>query len=311
MCAFRVQELCRNVATVLLNMEARHSAAVPVEKKVQMAVWTLANQDTFRSIGNLFGLSRGGAHWSIFQVCKAICSLKSQYVKWPTTEDYSVTASAFERKHGIPNVVGCIDGTHIPVKAPANDRDSYVNRKGYTSINVLAVCDESMRFTYVYADRAGSVHDARVLRVSSLGQDLVSSSFLQGGKYHLLGDSAYPLLPTVLVPYRDNGHLTHEQRRFNTIHSSARSMVERAFGRLKGKFRRLRGIDATCLQNALLLIEASFVLHNFILDHDEDSESYECEVGDDEVSCGHDDATAGSSLKQVAQAKRDQIASML
>ena len=121
----------------------------------------------------------------------------------------------------------------------------------------------------------------RVLQVSSLGQDLVSSSFLHGGKYHLLGDSAYPLLPTVLVPYQDNEHLTQEQRRFNTIHSSARSvLVKRAFGRLKGKFRRLRGIDVTCLQNALLQIEASFVLRNLILDHDEDSESHECEVGD-------------------------------
>lgn len=278
-----------------------------------MTVWTLANQDTFRSIGNLFGMSRGGAHWCVFQVCRAIASVKSEYIKWPSTEDYPASASAFDRKYGMPNVVGCIDGTHIPVKAPANDRDSYMNRKGYTSINVLAVCDEGMRFTYVYADRAGSVHDARVLRVSSLGHDLVSDTFLDDGKYHLLGDSAYPLLPTLLVPYRDNGHLTQEQRRFNTIHSSARSIVERAFGRLKGKFRRLRGIDATCLKNALLVIEASFVLHNFILGYDEEKEDYSCEMelGDDEVTCGHDAAIGGSSLKLVAQAKRDQIAKML
>ena len=56
-----------------------------------------------------------------------------------------MNASGFERKYGIPNVVGCIDRTHIPVKMPANDRDSYMNRKGYTSINVLAVCNESIR----------------------------------------------------------------------------------------------------------------------------------------------------------------------
>jgi DDE superfamily endonuclease len=52
-----------------------------------------------------------------------------------------------EEVHGFPGVVGCIDGTHIPVKAPRNDRDSYINRKGFPSINVLAVCDEKTRFT--------------------------------------------------------------------------------------------------------------------------------------------------------------------
>jgi len=34
------------------------------------------------------------------------------------------------------------------------------------SINVLAVSDESMHFTYVYADAAGSVHDACVPQVT-------------------------------------------------------------------------------------------------------------------------------------------------
>ena len=127
-------------------------------------------------------MSRGCAHYNVFIVCHAIVShLKPQYIKWPSPDEFVKIATAFEEKHGIPNIVGCIDGTHVPPKAPANDRDSYVNRKGFTSINVLAVCDDNMRFRYVYADRAGSVHDARVLRVSSLGNDLENDSFLQGG----------------------------------------------------------------------------------------------------------------------------------
>ena len=87
--------------------------------------------------------------------------LKPIYIKWPVSKEYGRIlriASSFDTKHGIPGIVGCIDGTHITVKATAHDRDSYVNRKGFTSINVFAVCDDKMRFTYVYADRAGSVH---------------------------------------------------------------------------------------------------------------------------------------------------------
>jgi hypothetical protein len=37
----------------------------------------------------------------------------------------------------MPNVIGCIDGTQIPIIAPSGDREpDFVNRKGVHSINV-------------------------------------------------------------------------------------------------------------------------------------------------------------------------------
>ena len=42
------------------------------------------------------------------------------------------------------------------------DRLIYTNRKGYTSQNVLAICDFDMRFTFAVAGWAGSVHDTCV-----------------------------------------------------------------------------------------------------------------------------------------------------
>jgi len=52
-----------------------------------------------------------------------------------------------------------------------------------------------------------AVYDARVIRVSSLGNVLKTGAWPSSGKnsLHLLSDSAYPLLPSLLVPYRDNG----------------------------------------------------------------------------------------------------------
>ncbi|RXM31106.1 hypothetical protein EOD39_7272 [Acipenser ruthenus] len=35
---------------------------------------------------------------------------------------------------------------------------------------------------------------------------------------HVLGDSAYPLETYLLTPYRDNGHLTRKQSRYNCLH---------------------------------------------------------------------------------------------
>lgn len=43
----------------------------------------------------------------------------------------------------------------------------------------------------------------------------------------------------LITPYRDNGHLTAQQRRFNTVLSWLRQKVERAIGLLKGRWRRL------------------------------------------------------------------------
>lgn len=62
------------------------------------------------------------------------------------------------------NCIGAIDGTHIPVVVPANQVVQHTGRKGYTSQNVLAICDFNMRFTFVVAGWHGSVHDMRVFK---------------------------------------------------------------------------------------------------------------------------------------------------
>jgi len=43
--------------------------------------------------------------------------------------------------------IGAIDGSHVPVSVPADDMVNHTNRHGYTSQNVLAICDFDMRFT--------------------------------------------------------------------------------------------------------------------------------------------------------------------
>jgi hypothetical protein len=42
----------------------------------------------------------------------------------------------FYESGGFPGVIGCVDGTHVRITAP-----SFVNRKGYHSLNVQATCD--------------------------------------------------------------------------------------------------------------------------------------------------------------------------
>lgn len=56
------------------------------------------------------------------------------------------------------------------------------------------------------------------------------------GDYYILADSAYPLRKEVMVPYKDNGHLTRNQKEFNRKLSSCRIVVEHVFGELSKNF---------------------------------------------------------------------------
>jgi hypothetical protein len=58
----------------------------------------------------------------------------------------------FESRHGIPGIVGAIDGTHIPIAMPATSVDGwkgYVNRKSWPSIIFQCVVDGDGNFRNV------------------------------------------------------------------------------------------------------------------------------------------------------------------
>lgn len=106
----------------------------------------------------------------------------------------------------------------------------------------------------------------RVFRNSPIFRQLRDEDLRQ---YHIIGDSAYPLLRHVMTPYRGNGHLTRQQITYNRKLSSIRSIIERAFGLLKGKFRRLKYLDISNFDLGQKMIAAACTLHNFMIEHNE------------------------------------------
>lgn len=75
---------------------------------------------------------------------------------------------AFRRISCFPQVVGAIDNPIYRLLHPKNDPDDYYNRKQFHSIVLQGVADAQGRFIHVSTGYAGSIHDARVLRMSSL-----------------------------------------------------------------------------------------------------------------------------------------------
>lgn len=153
-----------------------------------------------------------------------------------------------------------LDGSHIPIVAPKQNHVSYINRKGFHSVILQGTCNEKKEFIHCYSGEVGSVHDALVLRRSQLLQTLECPE-----NFHLLGDSAYPLSVKILVPFKDNGHLTEIQKNYNKIHSKTRVVIEQTFALLKGRWRRLKLLETKNIDLLVTIVMACCVLHNVCL----------------------------------------------
>jgi len=137
---------------------------LPIRTQLLVTVYYMANQATVRRIADKFGMSESSVIKSRRNVTGALNTLLETFVKWPAQLDIVQTSDAFLSKSGISGIIGAIDGTHIPISAPFENHEYYVNRKGFHSILMQAVCNNDMLFTDVYVGWLGSVHDARVFQ---------------------------------------------------------------------------------------------------------------------------------------------------
>lgn len=165
---------------------------------------------------------------------------------------------------GFPNVLGCVDGSYVSVRTPKHKiRSTYANRHDTVSITLQGICDSKLRFLDVYTGVPSKIHDSRILKLSFIGKDLPN---LCAPKYHLLGDSAYPLREYILTPFRDYGNLTASEKNYNLKFCQTRVKIENAFGVLKCRFRQLMRLDFNNVENMAKFIIATCVLHNICIE---------------------------------------------
>ena len=115
------------------------------------------------------GLAKPTAVKCCHEFVREICRLQDEFIKFPVTaEEISQKIRGFNRKSKIPNVVAAIDGSHIPIVAPKVNHEEYFNRKHFYSVLVQGIVDSSGLFLSVAAGFPGSLHDARMLRLTNV-----------------------------------------------------------------------------------------------------------------------------------------------
>ncbi|XP_062584804.1 putative nuclease HARBI1 [Saccostrea cucullata] len=192
-----------------------------------------ATGSLFSVLGDAQGMSRMIVSRVISDVSTSIANHANEYIIFPNSNAEKIKVMQnYHELSRFPNILGCIDGTHVPIRTPKQDEHLYVNRKNFHSINVQGVCDSDLRFTNLVAKWPGSSHDSFIWTDSALSLKFESGEIGEGW---LLGDSAYPLRPWMLTPYLQPS--TPSEFRYNTRHMKARNTIERCFGVWKGRFR--------------------------------------------------------------------------
>lgn len=200
-----------------------------------------------------------------------------RFIKWPRNEALDSVTQGFLEKCKLPGVVGAIDACHVRITAPQINQESYYNRKKFHSVILQAVSDNRLLFLDIFVGWPGSSHDARVFKNSPLFLEIAENA-IPCNKY-ILGDAAYPLLPWLMTPFKDYGTLSREKQNYNKQHSRGRQVVERAFGQLKGRFRRLTLFYVHKIELLVYCIVAVCVLHNVCILNDDEINDF-CEEPD-------------------------------
>uniref|UniRef100_A0A672HPZ2 DDE Tnp4 domain-containing protein n=1 Tax=Salarias fasciatus TaxID=181472 RepID=A0A672HPZ2_SALFA len=279
---FRLSEdtfnsLCHKMRPFMERQDTAFRLCVPLRKRLAIALWKLATGSEYRCIEHLFGVSKSVVCQCVQEFCGTAEKVLVPELVCVLDEDkFGELAVNFESRWGLPHCVGAIDSCHIPIIAPRDFQFDYLNSEGWHSIILQAVVDGKGQFWNVYAGQPGSMHDAKVLRLSPLWEQASQGTLFPdhtreiGGVsvgHYILGDSACPLQRWLLKPFHDTGRLTEEQHTFNNKLSHARVVVENAFRRLKGRWRCLSKRNHCDIRLVKSMVLTCCALHNLCETH--------------------------------------------
>ncbi|XP_021715066.1 protein ALP1-like [Chenopodium quinoa] len=267
--------LCDELDPLINKKDTMLRAAIPVRHRVAVCIWRLATGEPLREVSKRFGLGISTCHKLVLEVCTAIRNtLMARFLQWPDDTKLDAIKEEFKSKTGIPNVGGAIYTTHIPVIAPKanigvyfNKRHTERNQKTSYTVTLQGMVDPSGIFTDVCIGWPGSFSDEHVLEKSALFKR--ASRGLMKDMW-MVGNSSYPLMDWVLVPY-SHQNLTWAQHAFNEKVGEIQKVAKDSFYRLKKRWGCLQKRTEVKLQELPIVLGACCVLHNI------------CEMRKDEI----------------------------
>jgi hypothetical protein len=289
---------------------------VSIEVATLIFLYRLGTPVALRTLTTLFGYPTGYICTMCHYVATLLVTHCAHWVRCPQSEAEWREAGRRWDEMGdsdLRGIVGAIDGVHVPIKKPQESKGEYVNRKGWHSYNVQAVCDERGLFIDVMIGSPGCMNDIGNLYLSELYRTRCHS--IPAGHF-IVGDGGYVLLPWLMIPYQTPQTNTVERSYYNKALSQQRVKIEQAFGRLKARWRKLlTRMDMDNQEHAQLFIASAFLLHNFCERGGADvlsAEELNAAAATHEPAQPHNDepewrATSTDAIKQVRESVVDAV----
>ena len=197
------EELSRIFRGDLMKQETRMRKLVSLEKRIAVGLWRLSTGNSYRSCGLQFGLGKSTAKVISQEFEEALCRKKDLFIRFPyTADEVQAVMNDFEEEYHFPQIVGAVDGCHIEINAPPENKEDYFNRKQYYSINLQGIVNPQLHFQHIAVGFPGSIHDSRVVRLSGIftlaeNEEILTAPTRIVNRVQLrpmlVGDSAYPL----------------------------------------------------------------------------------------------------------------------
>lgn len=273
-CSLVRQDLVSRPPSGLINIEGR---LLSVEKQVAIAMRRLASGEAQVSVGGAFGVGQSTVSQVTWRFIESMEERAKHHLQWPEPERMAQIKNEFEAVFRLPNCCGAIGATHIIMTLPAVESShDWCDQESNYSMFLQVIVDHEMRFLDIVTGWPGSMTISRLLKCSGFYKLCESGRRLNGPlkisaeraeiREFIVGDSAYPLLPWLMIPYASKG-LSSPMTTFNVKHKAVNLLATRALSQLKGVWRILNKVmwrpDKHKLPSIILVC---CLLHNIIVD---------------------------------------------
>ena len=169
----------------LERRNTRFRDCIPPAKVLALGLYRLAHGNSYSTIGPVFNVGKSTVIEAVQDVVKGLYELRDEYIKFPETiAEVSSSIATFGDLTNLPNVVGAIDGSHIRIKAPNDSAPDYFSRYQQHDFIIQAIVDSKKVFMDFACGYPGSMHDARVLRRSTIFQRAEQKNVLTQPTYN-------------------------------------------------------------------------------------------------------------------------------
>jgi len=271
-------------------------------QQVCLTLNTWAGGNFQRISGYCGGVSLCGAWHAIVRVTHAVCRRKPKFIRMPTIAEMEETAAKMFHRFKLPNFALGVDGVQMRLEEaprglhPGQIAQDFWCRKQNYSINVQAVGDATGLLRDIVVGFPGSVHDARIWKLSD-----VKLYWESQRRFNIAGDSGYPISEVLVKPFtaQESGN-DRSKRLFNKRLSGIRTvMTENIYGRWKRRFPILKQLRYH-LENSLNTIIATAIIHNLCILWNDETEVPSDDDDDDDDGDGEAEQDLVIGLQQPA-----------